>query len=134
MGAFNANPQAEVSAGFEAVKAGTYRMRVKECKDRSSEGKQDYEVKLEHTLPKEELVGVEGSPLKGMPSTVYDYLMTAPDKQWKLRSITEAAGLPWQDYDPVTELIGRELDVVVKVEPYNGENRNKVARYVVPGK
>jgi hypothetical protein len=39
--------------------------------------------------------------------------------------------MPWADYDPCVELIGKELDVVVKVEPYEGEDRNKVARYVV---
>ncbi len=125
------NPAAEVSAGFEAVKATTYRMRIKEVTDRNPD-KNDLEVKLEHTTPASELVGVAGLPLKGQAGQVFDYIMLAEDKQWKLRAITEAAGLPWGDYDPVIDLPGREVDVALKVEMYEGEARNKVGRYVVP--
>ena len=131
MSLIKANPEAEVRAGFEAVKAGTYPMRVKEVKDRNPE-KNDLEVQLEHITPPEQLVGTAGEPLKGQPSGVFDYIMLADDKQWKLRQITEAAGLPWVDYDPVVELQGRELEVVLKTEDYQGELRNKVGRYVVP--
>lgn len=125
------NPQAEASANFETVKAGTYRMRVKAIKDRNPE-KNDLEVQLEHTLTASELLGVSGAPLKGVPGTVFDYVMLAEDKQWKLRALTEAAGLPWGDFDPTIDLQGRELDVTLKVEMYEGEPRNKVGRYVVP--
>ena len=125
------NPAAEVSTGFEAVKTGNYRMRIKQVTDRNPE-KNDLEVVLEHTLTAAELAGTAGLPLKGQPSGVYDYIMLAEDKQWKLRAITEAAGLPWGDYDPVIDLPGREVDVVLKTEPYEGELRNKVGRYVVP--
>ena len=125
------NQAAEVSAGFEAVKAATYRMRVKQVTDRNPE-KNDLEVILEHTLTAGELVGTAGLPLKGQPGNVYDYIMLAPDKQWKLRGITEAAGLPWGDYDPCIDLPGREVEVILKSEPYEGELRNKVGRYIVP--
>jgi len=132
MGMFSANPQAEVSAGFEAVKPGTYHMRYKTVVDRADKGKTDYECLLEHTLPKEELVSVEGMPLRGLSQNVYSYLSYASDKQGMLKAATLAAGLPWADYDPAIDLVGKEIDVVLKVEVYQGENKNKVARFVVP--
>jgi hypothetical protein len=70
--------------------------------------------------------------LKGLAGGIFDYIPLADDKQWKLRTITEAAGLPWGDYDPEVDLPGREITVVVKVEQYEGEWKNKVGRYVIP--
>ena len=131
MGRINVNPEAEVSTGFEAVKAGTYRMRIKEVIDRNPE-KNDLRIVLEHTTPAVELYGISGEPLKGQPSSVFDYIMLDPAKQWKLRALTEAVGLPWEDYDPIVELTGREVDVILKLEEYNGEQNNKVNRYIVP--
>jgi len=131
MALINVNPEAEVKTGFETVKAGTYPMRIKEIKDRNPE-KNDLEVQWEHVTPVGELTGISGEPLKGQPSGVYDYIMLSPDKQWKLRMLTEAASLPWTDYDPVVDLQGVEVEVVLKLEAYEGEQRNKVARYVIP--
>ncbi len=132
MALINPNPNAEVSTGFTPVKAGTYRMRIKEVTDRNPE-KNDLRVVLEHVAPAAELSGIDGEALKGQPGSCFDYIMLDYEKQWKLRQITEAAGLPWgPEYDPVVELQGRELDVIIKLEEYNGEQRNKVTRYVVP--
>lgn len=131
MGIININPEAEVSTGFSPVKAGTYRMRIVEIKDRNPE-KNDLEIKLAHTVPTTELLGLDGQPLQGTPSSVFDYIMLDHDKQWKFRTITEACGLPWQAYDPVIELLNREVDVTLKLDTYQGEQRNKVSRYVVP--
>ena len=38
----------------------------------------------------------------------------------------------WADYDPVVDLPGRELDVVVRNETYEEVLRNRVGRYVIP--
>lgn len=131
MGIFKANPEAEVSVGFEVVRAGTYRMRIKTVEDRNSLGKNDLKICLEHTEPKESLVNSKGEALKGQAGGIFDYIMLAPDKQWKLRTLTEAVGMAWSDYDPLVELPGKEVEVVVKVEPYEGLDTNKVARYVI---
>ncbi len=125
------NPEAEVSANFAAVKAGTYAVRIKSVEDRNPE-KNDLKVQYEHVTPVSELCGLDGGQLKGVPSGLTDYIMLADDKQWKLRTLTEACGLPWENYDPTTELNGKEVEVVVKLEEYQGEQRNKIARYVIP--
>jgi hypothetical protein len=130
MALINVNPAAEVKTGFEAVKPGTYRMRIKEVIDRNPE-KNDLKVVLEFTSPVAELYGVDNQPLKGSAGSLFDYIMLDMEKQWKLRQFTEAVGLPWAAYDPIAELPGRELDVVVKTEVYEGETRNKVSRYVI---
>jgi hypothetical protein len=126
----NVNPSAEVKSGFAPVKPGTYRMRIKEVTDRNPE-KNDLKVVMEFVQSASELYGIDNEPLKGSAGSLFDYVQLDMDKQWKLRMITEAAGLPWADYDAVIELQGKELDVVVKTELYEGEQRNKVARYVV---
>ena len=131
MALIKANPEAEISTGFEEVRPGTYRMRIDTVEDRNPQ-KNDLKIRLVHTTPATELCGLTGEPLKGQPSSLFDYIMLASDKQWKLRTLTEAAGLPWTDYDPIADLPGKEVDVVIKLEPYEGEQRNKVARYVVP--
>ena len=129
MSLIHANPNAEVKT-FETVRPGTYRMRIKTVEDRNP-GKNDLKITLEYVTPAAELVGLDGATLAGLPGSLFDYIMLAEDKQWKFRQLTEAAGLPWGDYDPLVELVGRELDVAVKTEAYEGELRNKVARYVV---
>lgn len=129
MALINANPNAEVKS-FVAVKPGPYQMRITEVIDRNPD-KNDLQIKVEHVQPASELLGVDNLPLKGMPSSVFDYIMLAADKQWKLRQLTEACGLVWGDYDPVVELPQKEITVVLKTEIYEGEVKNKVARYVV---
>jgi hypothetical protein len=130
MGMLKVNQAAEVKAGFETVKAGTYRLRIKEVTDRNPE-KNDLRMVFEFTQPSAELLGLSGEPLKGQAGSLFDYVMLDNDKQWKLRMLTEACGLPWGDFDPVVDLPGREVEAVVKTELYEGEQRNKIARYVV---
>lgn len=132
MGTFKANPNAEVSAGFEAVRPGTYRMRIKSVEDRVSIGKTDYKVSLEHVASKDELVNKDGEALKGLPQNVFTYLPYDAERQGMLKAATLACGIAWGDYDPTVDLIGKECDVVLKIEPYNGVDGNKVARFVVP--
>ena len=118
MARFTANPDAEVSVGFSAVKAGTYQMRITDVVDRNPEGKNDIQVKLEFVQPASELFGVDNLPLKGQASSIFDYISLdgSPDpksgrsRQWKLRTLTGAVGLPWGDYD-TEELRGREVTV-----------------------
>lgn len=128
MALLNVNPAAEVSQ-FEFVKAGTYPMRITKVVDRNP-GKNDLEVTLEHTTPPSELYNIQGNPLKGKPSSLKDYVMLAFDKQWKLRMLVESAGMEWGDLDPVVDLLGKEVQVVVKIDTYEGEQKNKVGRYV----
>lgn len=138
MAIIKANPEAEVSVGFSTVKAGTYRMRIKEVEDRNPD-KNDLKVTLEWILPASELLGVDNAPLKGNSGNLFDYVSLdgsldekGKSKQWKLRTLTEAVGLSWSDYDPVVDLPGKELDVIVKLDTYEGEQKNKVSRYVIP--
>lgn len=131
MGMINVNPAAEVKTGFAPVKPGTYLVRIKEVTDRNPE-KNDLRLVLEFVAPSSELYGVDNEPLKGNAGSLFDYVMLDNEKQWKFRQLTEACGLPWAAYDPIVELPGRELSVVVKTEQYEGETRNKVTRYVIP--
>ena len=140
MAVLRVNPEAEAGSDFPTFQPGTYRMRIKEVQDRSTnpdegkEPKQDYKVTLEY-VDSSQLVLLSGSPYTGKiegAGNLFDYVQQAPDKQWKLRQLTEAAGLPWENFDPVEALPGKEVDVKVKTEIYEGEQRNKVARYLQP--
>ena len=130
MGLINVNPDAELRPDFETVKPGTYTMRIRDVEDRNPE-KNDLHITLEFVDPPMNLLNLSGQPCKAV-GIIHDYIMLDPDKQWKLRQLTEATGLPWTDYDPIAELPGKELQVVIKLEPYEGEQRNKVSRYVIP--
>ena len=121
------NPDAEVSA-FAPVRPGTYRMRISEVEDRRPE-KEDLHIILVHTMPANELTGIDGEPLKGQASSVHDYLQLAPDKQWKLRSVVEAAGMEWGDFMP-SDLKDKEVELAVTTETYNDQLRNRAGRYV----
>lgn len=133
MGMFKVNPGAEAASDFPTFQPGTYRMRVKEVKDRTPE-KNDFKITLEYA-DQSQLVKLDGTQFTGnleAAGNLFDYVMQDPEKQWKLRQLTEAAGLPWTDYDPVVDLPGRELDVKIKTEVFEGEQKNKVGRYVLP--
>lgn len=127
------NPQAEVSVGFPTFKAGTYSMRIVKAEDRNPE-KNDIKITLAYIDPSQ-LILLDNSSYTGTleaAGSLFDYLQLAEDKQWKLRTVTEAAGLPWADYDPCVDLVGREVQVKVILEEYQGEQKNKVGRYVIP--
>jgi hypothetical protein len=128
----NINPEAEVKTGFAPVKPGTYQIRVKEVTNRNPE-KNDLKVVFEFVQPSTELLGIDNNPLKGNAGSLFDYVMLEPDKQWKLRQLIEACGMPWADFDEM-ELQGKELYAIIKTEPYEGEIKNKINRYVVPAK
>jgi hypothetical protein len=135
MAVLNVNPAAEAGSEFPVFQPGTYHMRVKEVTDRSidpSNPKQDFKVVLEYVDPSA-LILVNGQPYEGKADaagSLFDYIMQAPDKQWKLRQISDAAGLQWVDQDFTQTLVGQELDVKVKIEEYQGEQKNKVSRYL----
>lgn len=137
MALLKVNPQAESKSDFPTFAPGTYRMRIKEVQDRSINAenpKPDYKVTLEF-VDLAQLVKIDGTPYNGGldgAGNLFDYVMQDAEKQWKLRQLTEAAGLPWADYDPCVELPGKEIDVKVKTEVYEGEQKNKVGRYVLP--
>ena len=135
MAILRVNPDAEVSVGFPTFQAGTYSMRITKVEDRNP-AKNDLKITLAYTDPSQ-LIQLDGTAFTGnldAAGSLFDYVMLAEDKQWKLRTLTEAVGLPWGDYDPCVDLDGRDVVVQVKLEEYQGEQKNKVGRYVIPKK
>lgn len=129
MAILNTNPAAEVSVAFETIKPGTYPMRITEVTDRNPD-KNDIKIKLEY-VDKSGLVTLAGEQAKN-PGSLFDYVQLASDKQWKLRTLYEAAGLGWPTtIDPCVDLQQVEVPVTIKLEEYEGEQKNKVARYVI---
>lgn len=132
MALLKTNPAAEVSAGFPTFKAGVYRMRVVKVEDRNP-AKNDLKVTMAYADPSQ-LVTIDDKAYTGTldgAGSLFDYVQLAFDKQWKLRTLVEAAGLTWGDMDD-QDLVGKEVDVKVILEEYQGEQKNKVGRYVIP--
>jgi hypothetical protein len=129
MGLINVNPDAEVKSAFDVVQAGTYRVRIKEVEDRNPKNN-DLKVTFNFVDAPAMVTNVQNEPCKNL-GQLFDYVMLASDKQWKLRSLVEACGMVWQNLDE-QDLVGRELDVTVKVEDYQGDKVNKVGRYIAP--
>lgn len=132
MAMINVNPEAEVKTGFAPVKPGTYQVRIKEVTNRNPE-KNDLKVVFEYVQPASELLGVDNLPLKGNAGSLFDYVMLDTEKQWKLRQLVEACGMPWSNFDEM-DLQGKECYAIIKTELYEGETKNKINRYVVAAK
>ena len=131
MGMFKVNPAAEASVGFPTFKAGVYAVRITKVEDRNPQ-KNDLKVTFAYTNPTQ-LIQIDEQPFTGSldaAGSLFDYVMLAEDKQWKLRSLVEACGLVWADLDP-QDLVGKELDVKVGLEEYQGDQKNKLNRYVI---
>ena len=123
-----ANPNAEASLAFDTVKPGDYAMRVKEISEETSKsGNPMWKITLEYVDPTG-CAKLDGSPAKN-PGTLIDYCVTTPESQGKLKGFVLACGERWEDLDS-ENLIGKELTVRVKTEKYEGEDRNKVGRYI----
>ena len=131
MALINVNMDAELKPQFETVQAGSYNMRIKEAEDYTSQkGTEMIKLTLEFVEPPMNLTNLEGQPCKAV-GNIFDYIMLDADKQWKLRQLTEAVGLPWGNYDPIAELPQKEVKVQLKLEAYEGNQTNKVGRYII---
>lgn len=125
------NPNAEVSQ-FNPVKAGTYRLKITGSEQKQSQAGNDYiEWTLKFVDPADSLTGVDGQPLKGQPSNIRLRTMLSPELQWKLRGLVEAALGSWRDFDE-DELYGKEVEVSIKEEPFEGVIRNTAGRVIIP--
>ena len=131
---FEVDPSAEAQTGFEDVKPGTYPMRIVEATEGvgQSSGEPNIKWRLEHVTSKDQLVNQGGKPLTGTPGGLFYYTNLTVGKQGMLRALVEAALGEWRSAES-DELLGKEVQVVVKNENYNGELRNKVARIVKVG-
>lgn len=139
MSLIKVNPNVEADAGFDIVKPGVYQMRIEAGKNfpavqefTAQSGNTCLKVRLSF-VPGQILTNLRGDEAKNAGAIFDSSLVTSPpEKQAKLRSLVEACGLPWGDFD-FNELIGRELSVSLKVEEYKGNPNNSVDRYLKPG-
>ena len=107
-------------------------MRVEDISDfQSASGNQCLKVRLAFVDPSG-LTKLNGEPANN-PGNVFDNgLVTSPaDKQGRLRNFVEACGKTWGEVSDTDALLGAEIDVKLKLDEYNGEQSNKVARYLV---
>lgn len=125
------NPKAEVSQ-FNPVKASTYQMKIVGSEQKSSDKGNDYiQWTLAFVDAPDQLMGIDGQPLKGLPSQVRLITMLGAELQWKLRGIVEAALGSWRDFDE-DELYGKEVEVKVSEDEFEGTIRNRADRVIVP--
>lgn len=130
---FNPNPEAEANAAFDVVAPGTYKMRVAEITDfQSAKGNSCLKIRLEYVDPSS-LLKIDGNPANN-PGNVFDngLIYEPADKQGRLRNFVEACGESWGDISDTDVLVGKEVDVKIKLDEYQGEQSNKVARYLAP--
>lgn len=138
MARITANPQADVDAGFDIAQPGVYPMRIEgspnmpavsEFDSKKTPGNKGIKIRLVFADPTA-VMKEDGTPAKHLGSIIDNSVLTSPaEKQGKLRSLVEAAGLPWTDFD-TEDLVGKEVMVKVEVEIYNGDKKNTARRYV----
>lgn len=131
MARLNANPSVEANVAFDVVAPGEYVMRVEEVTEFVSQnsGNTCWKVRFSYAEPSS-ICKVNGDPAKNVGGLFDSGLVISPaEKQGKLRSLVEALGLRWSDLDS-DDLVGKECIVKVKLEEYQGEQKNGVARYL----
>ncbi len=136
MARINVNPEAEVSANFEVAQPGTYRMRVEGSENfpavqefTSQAGNTCLKVRLVYCDPSI-INKLDGTPSKNLGAIIDSSLVISPsDKQGKLRSFVESAGLQWADFD-TDELAGKEVTALVGLDTYQGVEKNQIKRYL----
>ncbi len=141
MARITANPQADADAGFDIAAPGVYPMRIEGSKNlaavtefdsKTTVGNKGLKIRLVFADPSG-VTTIQGNPAKNLGSIIDNsVLISPPEKQGKLRSLVEAAGLPWGDFD-TDQLIGQEVLVKVEVEEYKGDQKNTARRYIKKG-
>ena len=131
MAKLNANPNVTASAAFDVVKPGVYKLRVRELNEfiAKESGNKCLQLEAEY-VDISNIDKLDGGQATN-PGTIRDYglVMEPADKQGKLRGLVEACGMNWGDLD-TDELIGKEFEAKVGTEPYNGEPKNVIKRYL----
>lgn len=130
---FTPNPTAEANAAFDVIQPGTHRMRIVEITDfQSQSGNKCLKVRMEYVDPSS-LTKLDGSPAAN-PGNLFDngLVFEPADKQGRLRNFVEACGKTWGEVSDTDDLVGLEVDVKIKLDEYNGEQSNKVSRYLAP--
>lgn len=131
------NPAAEVKTSFPVFQPGTYRMRIKDVKDRADVGKTDYKIQFEY-VDSSQLVLEDGTPYNGSlegAGNLFSYFPYDSERQGMLRGLVQAAGLQWADQDFTQTLLGCEVDAKVglkKTTPEYPDKANEVKRFLQP--
>lgn len=141
MAIVDVNPEAEASANFDIAAPGVYRMRIEGSPNMPAVTIQNSKTTPGNVCLRIRAVFVEptavnredGTPAKLLGSIIDNSLLISPrDKQGKLRSMVEATGLPWLNFDE-NDLVGREFLAKVEIELYKGDKKNVIKRYLLKG-
>lgn len=132
------NPQADADSGFDIAAPGVYPMRIEGSKNMPAVSEFDSKTTIGNKGLKVRLVfadpsGVQtlqGNVAKNLGSIIDNSILVSPiEKQGKLRSLVEACGISWGDFD-TEQLVGQEVLVKVEIEDYKGEPKNTARRYI----
>lgn len=110
----------EVKAGFEPIPEGTYLAQIVEGKvETSKEGNAMINWRFDICEG-----DATGKPL-------WDYTSLQPAALWKVKSLIETAGIPFDPKGFSTEdALGKRLRLKVTLEEYEGKQRNKIDAYL----
>ncbi len=141
MALINVDPNAEASASFDIARPGIYRLRIEGSENmpaatrldsKKTPGNVCLRIRAVFADPTS-VYKVNGDPAKLLGSIIDNSLLIEPkERQGKLRSMVEAVGLEWTNFDS-DDLNGREFNAKVDVEEYNGEQKNVIRRYLKAG-
>lgn len=106
---------------YGVLKAGTYTCKIVKAEETVAKSSGNPMIKLELSYEEEGIKLFDNVP-------IMDKMM------WKVKHLVEGSQAPLINGDlDVNDLVGRFIDVKVKVEKDDcGDDRNKVADYVVP--
>lgn len=141
MARITVNPNADADAGFDIAAPGVYALRIEASKNfpavqefdsKSTPGNRGLKIRFVFADPSA-VTTIKGETAKNLGSIIDQSCLIYPtEKQGKLRSLVESAGLTWGDFD-TDDLEGREVLAKVDIDNYKGEDKNIVVRYLKRG-
>ena len=122
------------AGGFGYAEAGQYRMRVAKCEYKEAKAADKFpglSWQFEFADPNTASVtkNKDGTDMKLGNVFEFTTLKSGENAQFRLRQLCDAVSTPWGDLE--TEgMIGLEFDAIVKIDSYNDEFNNKVAKFI----
>ena len=122
------------AGGFGYADAGEYRMRVakvehKEAKSADKFPGLSWQFEFaDPNIPSAEK-NKDGTDKKVGNVFEFTTLKSGDNAQFRLRQLSDALGLVWGEIDDET-VIGMEFDAMIKIDSYNDEFNNKVAKFI----
>ena len=130
----NVDPNTD-AGGFGYAEAGQHRMRVAKCEYKEAKAADKFpglNWQFEFADPNTPSVEKNKDGTDKKVGNVFEFttLKQGDNSQFRLRQLADAVGVEWTPEFDTDDLIGREFEAIIKIDSYNDEFNNKIAKFL----